>query len=517
MLATIVLSFFLFQTPGAANRPQEMPQTQQNPPAAAANTQPRQQATPQPEEPPVVSKHSVNAGGRALSYTVTTGYMPIKNAQSGETDARIFYMAYTLDGATDKTKRPLMFSFNGGPGSASVWLHMGAIGPRRVKMLDSGELPPPPYDIVDNDQTWLGDTDLVFIDPVGTGYSRAARPEAASRFFSLNGDLESVGEFIRMYLGRNERWASPLFLVGESYGTTRASGLSDLLFEKGIGLNGILLISTVMNFQSIRFAEGNDTTYPLIFPSYTATAWYHKKLPADLQSRPLRDVLKESENFAASEYTVALTRGDRMSAAEKDAVLTKLSRYSGLSKNFIDNSNMRVDLGAFNKELLRDQKRTTGRLDSRFTGIDANAANDSPDADPSMSAIRPPYTAVFNDYVRRELGFKSDLEYYILGGGITSPWNWNQNNGYANTAIPLKRAMQKNPYMKIFVGCGYYDMATPYFAAEYSFAAMNLDPTLRRNVSFHYYEAGHMMYIEKNSLKRLHDDAMDFVRTSLVK
>ncbi|HEV7643897.1 MAG TPA: hypothetical protein VGO50_08165 [Pyrinomonadaceae bacterium] len=516
MLATIVLSFFLFQTPGgAANRPPETPQNPQ-----AATTQPRQQATPQaslPEEPPVVSKHSVSAGGKALSYTVTTGYMPIKNAQSGETDARIFYMAYTLDGATDKTKRPLMFSFNGGPGSASVWLHMGAIGPRRVKMLDSGELPPPPYDIVDNDQTWLGDTDLVFIDPVGTGYSRAARPEVASKFFSLNGDLESVGEFIRMYLGRNERWASPLFLVGESYGTTRASGLSDLLFEKGIGLNGILLISTVMNFQSIRFAEGNDTTYPLIFPSYTATAWYHKKLPADLQSKPLRDVLKESENFAANEYTVALTRGDRMSAAEKDAVLTKLSRYSGLSKNFIDNSNMRVDLGAFNKELLRDQKRTTGRLDSRFTGIDSNAANDSPDADPSMSAIRPPYTAVFNDYVRRELGFKSDLEYYILGGGITSPWNWNQNNGYANTAVPLKRAMQKNPYMKIFVGCGYYDMATPYFAAEYSFASMNLDPSLRKNVSFHYYEAGHMMYIEKNSLKRLHDDAMDFVRTSLVK
>jgi carboxypeptidase C (cathepsin A) len=293
--------------------------------------------------------------------------------------------------------------------------------------------------------------------------------------------------------------------------------LSELLFEKGIGLNGILLISTVMNFQSIRFAEGNDTTYPLIFPSYTATAWYHKRLAPDLQSKPLREVLKESESFAANEYTVALTRSDRMTAAEKDAVLAKLSRYSGLNRAFIDNSNMRVDLGAFNKELLRDQKRTTGRLDSRFTGIDSSAANDSPDADPSMSAIRPPYTSVFNDYVRRELGFKSDQEYYILGGGITSPWNWGQNNGYANTGIALKHAMQKNPYMKIFVGCGYYDMATPYFAAEYSFASMNLDPSLRRNVSFHYYEAGHMMYIEKNSLKKLHDEAMEFVRTSLVK
>jgi len=512
MLTTIVLSFFLFQTPGPG-----MPRPQETPTPAAASTAGRPTPTPQPEEPPMVTKHTVTAGGRVLNYTVTTGYIPIKNAQTGETDAKMFYMAYTLDGAADRARRPLMFSFNGGPGSASVWLHLGALGPRRVKMLDTGELPPPPYELVDNDQTWLGDTDLVFIDPVGTGYSRAARPEVASRFFSLNGDLESVGEFIRMYLGRNERWASPLFLVGESYGTTRASGLSNVLFEKGIGLNGIMLISTVMNFQTIRFADGNDVTYPLIFPSYTATAWYHKRLAADLQSKPLREVLKESENFAANEYTVALTKGDRMTPAEKQTMLDKLSRYSGLSKTFIENSNMRVDLDKFNKELLRDQKRTTGRLDSRFTGIDANAADDSPDADPSMSAIRPPYTAAFNDYVRRELGFRSDLEYYILGGGITSPWNWNQNNGYANTSVALKQAMQKNPYMKIFVGCGYYDMATPYFAAEYSFANMNLDPTLRRNISMHYYEAGHMMYIEKGSLKKLHDDASGFIQSSLVK
>jgi carboxypeptidase C (cathepsin A) len=512
MLTTIILSFFLFQVPGPG-----MPRPQETPTPAVAPTAARPTPTPQPEEPPVVTKHSVTAGGRVLNYTVTTGFMPIKNALTGETDAKIFYMAYTVDGAADKTKRPLMFSFNGGPGSASVWLHMGALGPKRVKMLDTGGLPPPPYELEDNDQTWLGDTDLVFIDPVGTGYSRATNPANAGRFFSLNGDLESVGEFIRMYLGRNERWSSPLFLVGESYGTTRASGLSNVLFEKGIGLNGILLISTVMNFQTIRFADGNDVTYPLIFPSYTATAWYHKRLPPDLQGRSLREVLKESEAFAANEYTVALAKGDRMTAAEKSALLDKMSRYSGLSKTFIDNNNLRVDLEMFNKELLRDQKRTTGRLDSRFTGIDRMAANDSPDNDPSMNAIRPPYTATFNDYVRRELGFKSDLEYYILGGGITSPWNWNVNNGYANTSVALKQAMQKNPYMKIFVGCGYYDMATPYFAAEYSFANMNLDPSLRKNVSFNYYEAGHMMYIDKISLKKLKDDASAFIQTSLRK
>jgi carboxypeptidase C (cathepsin A) len=245
--------------------------------------QPRPSETPRPtptvqaEEPPVVTKHSVRVGGRQLNYTTTTGYMPIKNAVSGETEARIFFMAYTLD--NPPAGRPLMFSFNGGPGSASVWLHLGALGPRRIKMLDDGMMPPPPYQMEDNEQTWLTETDLVFIDPVGTGYSRAAKPELASKFFGVNGDIESVGEFIRLYLGRNERWMSPLFLVGESYGTTRASGLSNWLFNHGIALNGISLISTVMNFQTILFADNNDLPLVLILPSYATTAWYHKKLP----------------------------------------------------------------------------------------------------------------------------------------------------------------------------------------------------------------------------------------------
>ena len=469
------------------------------------------------DEPTAQTKHSIRAGGRQLNYTVTTGFMPIRNAQSGETEAKIFYMAYTLDGAGTAKNRPLMFSFNGGPGSASVWLHLGALGPKRVKMLDDGLMPPPPYELVDNDQTWLTETDLVFIDPVGTGYSRATKPETASKFFSVNGDVESIGEFIRMYLGREARWSSPLFLVGESYGTTRAAGLSNHLFDRGIGLNGILLVSSVLNFQTIRFAEGNDVTYPLIFPSYTATAWYHKRLPANLQSKPLKQVLEESENWVMNEYAPALMRSDRMSQTERQTLAEKFSNYSGLSKSFVEQNNFRVDLGAFNKELLRDQRRTTGRLDSRFTGIDRNAATDSPETDPSMNAIRPPYTATFNDYVRGDLNFKTDLEYYILGGGITSPWNWNVNNGYANTAVSLQSAMQKNPFMKVFVASGYYDMATPYFATEYTIAAMNLDAQLRQNVSISYYEAGHMMYIEKNSLRKLKEDAAAFVQNSLRK
>lgn len=305
-----------------------------------------------------------------------------------------------------------------------------------------------------------------------------------------------------------------MYLVGESYGTTRASALSNVLFEKGIGLNGIILVSTVMNFQTIRFAEGNDVTYPLIMPSYAATAWYHKRLAANYQSKPLRQFLDEVENWVTTDYSVALLKGDRLTPAERQTLSEKFSSYTGLSKQFIEESNYRVDLNAFNKELLRDQRRTTGRLDSRFTGIDRNAAADSPETDPSMNAIRPPFTSTFNDYVRRDLGFRSDLEYYILGGGITSPWNWNVNNGYANTAAALQGAMQKNPYMKVFVGCGYYDMATPYFAAEYTIAAMNLDPTLRKNISLSFYEAGHMMYIEKNSLKKLKDDVSKFIQNS---
>ncbi len=502
MIASIFVSFFfLFQTPTITT------------PTPAASPKPSE--TPQvKEEPPVVTKHSITVKGKVLNYTVTTGLMPLKNAQSGEVEARIFYMAYTLDNAP--AKRPLMFSFNGGPGSASVWLHMGALGPKRVKMLDDGLMPPPPYEMEDNQHTWLTETDLVFIDPVGTGYSRAAKPDLASKFFGVQGDIESVGEFIRLYLGRAERWSSPLFLVGESYGTTRAAGLSNFLFEKGIGLNGILLVSTVLNFQTIRFADNNDLPLVLILPSYATTAWYHKRLSLEMQAKTVKQIAEESENFAINEYLPALMRIDKISAPERQTLAENISKFTGLSRSFIEQNNFRVELGEFMKELLRERRRTIGRLDSRFTGIDRDAAGDNADGDSSMNAIRPPYTAVFNDYVRRDLGFKSDLEYYILGGGV-GRWNWGSDNGYADTSQNLKSAMSKNPFMKVFVANGYYDMATPFSATEYTVSAMNLDPQLRKNISFAYYEAGHMMYIEKASLQKLKDDASDFIRSSLQK
>jgi carboxypeptidase C (cathepsin A) len=525
MLAAILLCFALlsFGQEEAQGRRQQQPPAQQPTPApqttaapsgspSAQQRGPQERPTPPAEEPPVVTHHEINVGGKTLRYTATVGMMPIKN-RDGETEARIFFMAYTLNDAGNRNRRPLTFSFNGGPGSASVWLHLGAIGPRRVPMNPDGTMPAPPYQLVDNEQTWLNQTDLVFIDPVGTGYSRVVRPEA-QRFFGLNGDIESVGEFIRMYLTRYERWTSPLFLAGESYGTTRASALSGYLIGRGIAFNGIVLISTIMNFETTDFAAGNDLPYVMFLPSYAATAWYHKKLPSDLQSKSVQRVVAEVEQWATNDYTLALGKGDRLIGQERQEVVAKLARYTGLSPQFVDNANLRVSLGLFRKELLRSEKRSIGRLDARFKGFDANYATDSPEFDASEAAIRPPYTSTFNNYVRSELGYKTDLEYYILGGGITTPWNWNTNNGYVDTSVALRNALARNPYLKIYVAMGYYDMATPYFAVDYTLHHISLDPMLLKNFSTGYYEAGHMMYIDEKQLGRLRTDVGKFIDES---
>ncbi|MGZ8844250.1 MAG: S10 family peptidase [Pyrinomonadaceae bacterium] len=518
MLAATLLCFALlsFGQEGGQGRRQAGPGQQPTPTPAATSGQtgqtrgPQERPSPSPEEVPVITHHEIQAGGKTLRYTATTGMMPIKNRE-GETEARIFFMAYTLDDAGPRNRRPMTFSFNGGPGSASVWLHMGAIGPKRVKMNADGTLPAPPYELVDNEFTWLTQSDLVFIDPVGTGYSRAVRPELAARFFGLQGDIESVGEFIRMYLTRYERWTSPLFLAGESYGTTRASALSGYLIDRGIAFNGIMLISTIMNFGTTAFAAGNDLPYMLYLPSYAATAWYHKKLPRDLQSKTVQQVVAEVERWASNEYSVALEKGDRLTGPDRQEVVARLARYTGLDGGFIDNANLRVSLSLFRKELLRSEKRSIGRLDSRFKGYDSSYATENPEYDASESAIRPPYTSTFNNYVRTELGYKSDVEYYILGGGITSPWNWGTNNNYVDTSVALRNALAKNPYLKVFVAFGYYDMATPYYAALYNLHHISLDPMLLRNISTGYYEAGHMMYIDEKQLAKMRADIGKFI------
>ena len=461
------------------------------------------------EEEPIVTTHQLALADRTLAYSATVGNMPLKD-EKDKIAAQIFYTAYTLDSEADPATRPLIFVFNGGPGSASVWLHMGALGPKRVDMGVEGFMPPPPFKQIDNAHTWLDLGDLVFIDPVGTGYSRAADPADNEKYWGLEADLEAVGEFIRLYLSRKQRWTSPLYLAGESYGTTRAAGLAGHLIDRGIAFNGVVLISTVMNFQTLRFTKANDLPYALYLPSFCATAYYHGKLADELQARELRELLHEVADWAEADYTVALGKGDRLTEGESRAIAERLSRYTGLSRRFILGADLRVNIMSFCKELLRDDKRAVGRLDSRFIGIMASAEGMTFDFDPSMNAIVPPYTAVYNQYIRQELGYETDLNYEILSFKVNENWKY-QGGQFPDTSEGLRAAFAKNPFMRVLVAQGYYDLATPFQAAYYSLAHMGLDRALRDNVTIAEYDAGHMMYLHEPSLAKLKADAAAFI------
>lgn len=511
-VASLLLLAALLAFPAHAADHPKPAESAASPPEKAKEAALEGEKAPAIEEKPVVTRHQIYVNGETLSYTVTAGTLPIKNP-AGKIEARMFFVAYTADTAGKAMQRPLLFAFNGGPGSSSVWLHLGAIGPKRVKLPDDGSMPSPPFQLTDNPETWLDQADLVFIDPVGSGYSRAVEADQASKFFSLKGDIESVGEFIRLYLTRYERWSSPLFLAGESYGTTRAAGLADELIEHGISCNGIILISTVLNFGTISFTPGNDLPYALSLPSYTASSWYHHRLPADF-ARDLPADLREVEQWALADYLPALARGDRLSSAERREIIRRLSRYTGLDERYIDNCNLRIEAQRFAMELLRQEKRMLGRFDSRLTGADLFAAAETPDFDPSLAAVRPPFTATFNDYVRRELGYKTDQEYYILGGGI-GHWDWGANNTFAETAEALRKAFSKNPRMKLFVASGLFDLATPYLGTDYTLDHLDLAVALRRNITTARYEAGHMLYTDARSRTQLKSDVAAFIRTAL--
>ncbi|HJZ66461.1 MAG TPA: hypothetical protein VKD70_19200 [Candidatus Acidoferrum sp.] len=466
-----------------------------------------------PEDKSVTTKHSLRIGGQEVKYTATAGTMVLK-LEDGTPKASIFYVAYTKDDAGDAAKRPITFAFNGGPGAGSLWLHVGALGPRRVEMGDVGNLLPPPYKFVDNESSILDVTDIVFIDPVTTGYSRPVPGEADKQFHGVQEDVQSVGDFIRLWATRNRRWGSPKFLAGESYGTTRAAGLSGYLQQRyGMYLNGIILISAILNFQTAEFDTGNDLPYILYLPTYTAIAWYHKKLPSDLQG-DLQKAITESKSFATGEYADALMRGDTLTAAKRTEVAQKLSRLTGISADYVERADLRIEIQRFDKELMKSERRTVGRLDGRFKGIDADAAGGQPDYDPSLAAIVGPYTATLNEYVRGELKFESDLPYEFLTGRVR-PWNYAPyENRYVNVAETLRRAMTQNPFLRVFVGKGYYDLATPFFAADYTVDHLGLDPTLRPHISGGYYEAGHMMYVHHDSLVRLKQDLGQFIQAS---
>ena len=465
------------------------------------------------DETPVVTHHSIQVGGKTLNYTATVAQMPLKSA-SGDTEAHIFYTAYTLDGVKDMSQRPLTFAFNGGPGSASLWVHMGAMGPRSPKLLPDGNMPPPPYQMIDNQSTWLDTTDLVFIDPVGTGYSRARTAEIAQRMNGVQGDLQSVGEFIRVYLVRNSRQLSPLFLAGESYGTFRAAGLAGYLINRGIAFNGVALISTTLDLETIWSFE-NDLVYELQLPTFAADAWYHKKVAPDLQKKDLKTFLKEVEAFTTGEYAQALAKGDDLPPAERKAVIEKLVRYLGLEARYIDDSQMRFDVSHFTRALLRDRHQTIGRLDGRLTGPSSLNTGETSEFDPSSTLTTPPFTAVFTNYIREELGYKTDMYYYVSGGIM--PWDWGVQNGFAETTSLLRNAFVRNPYLKVMVAASYYDLATPYFAVEYTFNHMGLHSEMHKNITWNFYQAGHMMYIDTDSRVKLKHDMAEFIAGAMPK
>src|SRR5437868_6013627 len=501
------------------------------------------------EPPPKVTEHTLTVAGKTIHYRATAGYMVMrdwnekKRPEEGEGDrrrepspspakeadkskdkdgkdkdepkqkAKVFYVAYTrTDVGNDPAKRPITYSFNGGPGSASVWLHLGALGPRRTELTDRGEAPLAPYHLVDNEATWLDATDLVFIDPVSTGYSRSAPGEDPKQFHGFKEDLASVGDFIRLYTSRNARWASPKFIIGESYGTTRAAGLSDYLQERyGFYVNGIILVSSILDFSTARFAPGNDRPYPLFLPTYTAAAWYHKRLPPDMQSKSLTDVLKESENFASNKYLLALNRGDQLDENQRKELAADLARFTGLPADAVAQHNFRIPARRFFFDLLKDKNRSIGRYDARFTGIRYDPGTEESDFDPSYEAVYGPYTATLNDYVRRELKFESDLPYELIAD--VEPWNFgNAVEGFPNTAEDLRKAMTRNPYLKVWVTCSYYDLATPFFGAENVVSGMNLEPAIKANLRFTYYESGHMLYIHKPSRVKFKDDFLAFLK-----
>jgi len=469
------------------------------------------------EERTVITDHTVTINGRSVRYYTTAGTILLKN-EKDIPEASIFFIAYTKKGVEDVSKRPLTFSFNGGPGSSSVWLHLGLLGPRRVKMNSDGSLPKPPYKLIPNRFSLLDKTDIVFIDPVSTGFSRPAKKSLKKKFHGISGDISSVGEFIRLYLVKFKRWSSPKFLIGESYGTTRAAGLSGFLQnEYGIYLNGIMLVSSILNFQTTDFGIGNDLPFILFLPTYTATAYHYDKLDTEKYGT-LELAVKESERFALNEYTLAMMKGDILVKSEFNSVAKKLSELTGLSQDFVKDKNLRIFAPDFYDELLKKEKKTVGRLDSRLWGYRLSSGfrrGFSFFGDPSYSAIQGPFTATFNNYVRTELNYKTDIPYEILTNKL-SRWDIGKYYGrYVNVSDILGNSIVKNPYLKVFVAAGYFDFATPFFAAEYTFNHLDLPKKLRNNISFGFYKAGHMMYINEKSLIRLKSDLSKFIDSAV--
>ena len=502
--------------------------------AAADNV--KDTTTPAPAEPQerlVTTEHALIVGKKTLAYTATCGtivlrdYTPTydagdaRDAKDGKppkpdkATASFFFTAYTLKAKKgDKADaRPVTFSFNGGPGSSSVWLHLGILGPHRVACDEFGNAPPPPYALVDNEHTLLTDSDLVFIDPVGTGHSRMAEGEKPSEYHAYQRDLDSVGEFIRLYLTRYGRWGSPKFLIGESYGTTRAAGLSLHLQDKhDIFLNGVMLVSLAIDLQTLSFDDGNELPYALFLPTYAATAWYHRALASELQKQPLAEVIEAAEAFALGDYTAALMHGSQLAGAAREEIVAQLARFTGLTPDYIRQTDLRPEAFRYFKQLLRHRFQTVGRLDSRFIGQDRDDAGEHAETDPFLNAVLGAYAVGINRLLKDTLKYETDAP-YVVHAPVWDKWSWKGfENKYVNVGASLRKAMQANPHLRVYVASGYFDLGTPHAAGDYTINHLGLREAARAKVSISYFEAGHMMYIHQPSLARMAKELRAFVR-----
>ena len=462
-----------------------------------------------------VTRHTIKIGDQIIPFTARAGYMPIKD-EKGKLKAKIFFISYTRDQVKNAANRPITFAFNGGPGSSSMWLHFGALGPKRVKLTDKGTLPPPPYEYVENQYTWLAFTDLVFIDPVDTGFSRAADKKYYKEFFGVQEDIQSVGEFIRLYVTIFRRWPSPKFIAGESYGATRAAGLAKYLQERvGMHLNGIVLVSQALNYKVFESRGNSFLPHILYLPSFTATAFYHKRLSPRLQ-RDLKATLHEVEQWSSNEYYKALFAGSSLPTEEKKKVADKLEEYTGIPAQYYLNSNLRISSDQFRRQLLKDEHLSVGYYDGRLTGISPSPESKLwPWNDPTFF-LSGPFVASVQDYVRNSLKYVNDLPYNASSWLANRKWNWLSavypNDGYVDMSGDLSSAMNRNKYLKLFVACGYHDLCTPYYGTIYVVNQLNLSPETRKNIRFGFYIGGHMMYTSKKGIKLFSRDIARFYR-----
>jgi carboxypeptidase C (cathepsin A) len=467
--------------------------------------------TPVPPESTAVTHHVWKAGEAPVSYTATAGNLVIHD-DDDKPYGSVFYVAYTEDGANEST-RPVTFLYNGGPGSATIWLHMGSVGPVRVVTASPNATGAPPYKLVPNDDSLLGKTDLIFVDAVGTGFSKPVGKATEKDFAGTDEDVKAFERFIERYITVNKRWNSPKYLMGESYGTTRSAALADALQQKGIELNGVVLISSILNY-GIRI-PGYDTEPIVYLPSYAAIAWFHNKLPQ--KPADLKSFLEEVRRYARGPYAEALAQGDQLSNAEKDSVAQKLTSYTGLSVDYLKQTNLRINPSRFRKELLRGEREIMGRYDARFESSDVDAAGEAPGYDPSDTGISGAFIAAFHDYLAHDLNDTTSDTYYVSGRKVNESWNWKHNAPGARRPLQLPYvagdladAMRKNPKLKVFSANGYFDLATPFFSTEYDLSHMYLEPALRGNVEFGYYPAGHMIYLNVEALKEFRDDMNRF-------